>query len=208
MAREITGGEQDGGGAPASGASRWQKGQSGNPRGRPRGSRNKVTLRCLDLLEGKAEQVMERLISRAKKGDGVALRLCVERLIPLRAARDRAIEIDLTAAAGVGDLVDAAATVITEAAAGRVSLSEAREFMQLLDAQRKLLETQDVVVRLEALERSAAAEAAAAGVGVGRGRVVKAVPPSTDVEQLARIRRIVEDHHLEGGGGGEPWERG
>ena len=45
------------------------------------------------------------------------------------------------------DLVAACAAVIDSAAAGQLTLQEAREFMELLDAQRKAIETQDLVVR-------------------------------------------------------------
>jgi hypothetical protein len=44
-------------------------GQSGNPAGRPRGSRNKKTLFLESLLDGESEALMRRLIGLAKMGD-------------------------------------------------------------------------------------------------------------------------------------------
>jgi Family of unknown function (DUF5681) len=38
-------------------AGRFQKGQSGNPSGRPRGARNKTTLAAEALLDGEAENI-------------------------------------------------------------------------------------------------------------------------------------------------------
>lgn len=135
-------------------AGRFEPGRSGNPSGRPKGSRNRATKLCEDLLGEDAEEVMQACIRRAKAGDGVALRLCIERLVPIRAARDRAVELPAFDVGKVGDLAAAAAAVIARAAAGEITLSEAREFMTLLDVQRRIMETADLAVRLEALEGS------------------------------------------------------
>jgi hypothetical protein len=108
----------------------------------------------------------------AKKGDGVALKLCVDRLLPVRAARDRAVELVLPSAESAADLVRAAAVVIERAAAGEITLSEAREFMALLELQRKSIETADLVVRIEALEASGGLAAAPPGVAARVRRVL------------------------------------
>jgi hypothetical protein len=160
---------------------RFRPGQSGNPKGRPRGSRNKLTEACLDLLGDESEAIMSAAIKRAKRGDGVALRLCIERLVPARAARDRAVELELPAVAQAADLVAAAAAVIERAAAGDISLSEAREFMQLLETQRKVIETAELAVRLEVLERAAEP----------RGPLGFA-PGEVDPGVAARVRRLEE----------------
>ena len=47
----------------------FQKGQSGNPAGRPRGSRNKTTVLMQNLLEGEAEAIARKAIEMAKDGD-------------------------------------------------------------------------------------------------------------------------------------------
>src|SRR3954464_4467798 len=71
----------------------FQVGQSGNPKGRPKGSRNKTTLLVEALLEGEADTIVRKLIEKAKDGDSTALRLCLNRLLPPR--RDRPIVFDL-----------------------------------------------------------------------------------------------------------------
>jgi hypothetical protein len=57
----------------------FSRGTSGNPAGRPSGSRNKATLLMEAMLEGEVEQLARKAIELAKKGDTQALRLCLER---------------------------------------------------------------------------------------------------------------------------------
>jgi len=65
----------------------FQPGRSGNPRGRPKGSRNATTLMLEALLEGEAEAIGRKLIEMAKAGDSRALKAGFDRLLP--AGRDR-----------------------------------------------------------------------------------------------------------------------
>ena len=62
----------------------FQKGQSGNPAGRPFGSRNKATVLMQNLLEGEAEAIGRKAIEMAKGGDMAAIRVCMDRLAPAR----------------------------------------------------------------------------------------------------------------------------
>ena len=54
---------------------------SGNA-GKPRGSRNKATVAIESLLEGQAEALTQKAISSALTGDTIALKLCMDRLVP------------------------------------------------------------------------------------------------------------------------------
>ena len=165
---------------------RFRPGQSGNPAGRAAGSRNRTTQLCADLLSDDAGAIMSKAIEQAKAGDAVCLRLCIERLIPMRAARDRAVTVDVSAASDAAGLVVAAAEVIRGAAAGEMTLSEAKEFMALIEGQRKILETGELTIRLQLLEQRLVA-APAGGVG---GCAVRA-SVADDPEFGARVRRLV-----------------
>ncbi len=55
--------------------------------GRPKGSRNKVTLACEELLEGEGEKLTRKAIDLALSGDTTALKLCIDRIIPPRKGR-------------------------------------------------------------------------------------------------------------------------
>lgn len=154
---ETTGDEQGSSGrsGPRDQAGRFPAGHSGNPSGRPRGARNRATLLAQELLDGSGELIVRKAIALARRGDPVALRLCIERIVPRRA---NVVELSLPAVRAASDIADAAAAVIEAAAAAKISLQEAKEFMWLLEARRKAIETQELAVRVELLERDAAAD--------------------------------------------------
>jgi hypothetical protein len=66
---------------------RFKKGKSGNPSGRPSGSRNRVNLALEELLDGEANAIVRKAVEKAKEGDSIALRLCLERILPPRKER-------------------------------------------------------------------------------------------------------------------------
>jgi hypothetical protein len=71
----------------------FQPGQSGNPAGRPKGSRSKA-MQALDaIFDGEAEAITNKVIELAKDGDTQALRMCLDRLVPPR--RDRPVTFEL-----------------------------------------------------------------------------------------------------------------
>jgi len=70
----------------------FRQGTSGNPRGRPKGARNRATVTAEALLDGEAEAISRKLIEKALEGDTTALRLCLERILPPR--RDRPIQFE------------------------------------------------------------------------------------------------------------------
>jgi hypothetical protein len=53
-------------------------------RGRPRGSRNKRTM-FAEAMEGHGETIIKQCQVLALKADPTALRLCMDRLLPVRA---------------------------------------------------------------------------------------------------------------------------
>ena len=57
----------------------FQKGQSGNPAGRPRGIVNRATALAQNLLSERAEGIARKVIELAEEGDMAAIRVCMER---------------------------------------------------------------------------------------------------------------------------------
>ncbi len=86
------------------------KGQSGNPKGKPKGVRNRLTLAAEALLDGEAETITRKAVELAKGGDMTAIRLCLERILPPR--KDQPVTVDLPSVADVKDLPAAHAAMI------------------------------------------------------------------------------------------------
>lgn len=125
----------------------------GNP-GKPRGSRSRVTLAAEALLEGEAEGLTRKAIEMALEGDTVALRLCLERLVPPR--KERPIAIDLPAITGAKDHPAVIASIFDAVAAGDLTAAEAQALSAVLEQHRRAVETADILARLEALEENGA----------------------------------------------------
>jgi len=128
----------------------FQPGESGNPAGRPPGARNKKTLAVEALLDDESEEVMRKLIGLAKVGDEVALRLCVDRMLPRR--RERPVPLQLPRIR-TDDDVRAAIDRITEALGeGEVTPREAADLLKFVDGASWTLQSSDVVARLDRIE--------------------------------------------------------
>lgn len=139
-----TGGDGDG-----RKSGRFVKGVSGNPRGRRKGTKNRVSREASDLLAGASREIVGKLIERAKEGHAVALKLCIERLIP-RAGH--AVELDLPKVERAGDIAAAVASVIAACAGGELTIEEADRVMMMLDRHRSALATDELLIRVAALE--------------------------------------------------------
>jgi len=113
-----------------SGLRPFTPGQSGNPAGRPKGSRNKATLAIEALLEGEAEAIGREAIDMALAGDTVALRLCLERIVPPR--KDRFVTFAIPRLESAADAARAAAAIVAAVADGNLTPGEAAELGKLL----------------------------------------------------------------------------
>ena len=129
---------------------RWQAGQSGNPRGKPLGARNHATRAAETLLEGEAEALTRTAIAVALTGDTVALRLCLERILPAR--KGRPVSLQLPAIRNATDFPGALAAIVEAVARGDLSPDEASPIATLLDSHRRAIETSELEQRIAALE--------------------------------------------------------
>jgi hypothetical protein len=130
----------------------FQKGQSGNPSGRPRGARNRATLLMESLLADDAEAIGRKAIEMAKQGDIAAIRLCMDRLAPPR--KGEAVAFELPPLEKPADSVAAAATIAAAVAAGELTPSEAAELAKVIDVYVRAIATKAFDERLTKLEET------------------------------------------------------
>src|SRR4051794_16136944 len=97
---------------------RFKRGQSGNPAGKPPGARNRTTAAVEALLDGDAEKLTRKAIEMALGGDTVAMRLCLDRIMPAR--KDRPVPFTLPKLETAADALTATAALVEAVAAGQL----------------------------------------------------------------------------------------
>jgi hypothetical protein len=102
------------------------------------------------LLEGQHEALTQKAIDKALEGDGVALKLCLDRIAPPR--KDAPISNDLPTVTSAADAVAASAALLAAVAEGEVTPGEAGPVMALLVAHKSIVEAGDLELRIAALE--------------------------------------------------------
>jgi hypothetical protein len=143
--------------APAKARSRahlWKPGQSENPAGTKRGSRHKASLLAESLLDGECDRITRRCIYEALRGDTVALRLCLERLLP--PVKSRPISFKLPELHTIGDAQDALAKIIAGTTSGAILADEAATLASIVTSFVKTVEVAEIETRLVALEKASA----------------------------------------------------
>ena len=129
---------------------KFKPGRSGNPSGRPKGSRHKTALAIEKLLDGEGEEITRKAIEKAKEGDMTAIRICMDRLAPPR--KDRHIELSLPKMEKASDAANASAAIVEAASAGELTPSEAGELMKIVESYARTLQVSDFEARLARLE--------------------------------------------------------
>jgi hypothetical protein len=125
-------------------------GQSGNPAGRPRGSRNKKTLAVEALLDGESEALMRRLIDLAKMGDDLAMRLCVDRM--LAPQRERPVPLKLPRIESDQDARRASAEVMDALGEGEITPKEAERLLRAVAGAAMIMQSTEIAARLNWIE--------------------------------------------------------
>ena len=110
----------------------FTKGQSGNPSGKPKGARHRATLAAEALLDGEAEALTRKAIELALAGDSIALRLCLDRILPPR--RERPLRFVLPELRSSADAAAAVGAILAAVASGNACVAEAGELAKLVDA--------------------------------------------------------------------------
>ncbi|WP_131781177.1 DUF5681 domain-containing protein [Legionella gresilensis] len=114
---------------------KFKPGTSGNPYGRPKGSRNTQT-KLIKLLELHAEKLINKMVAEALDGDPAALRLCIERLLPK--ARQKNIEIDpaVLSEQEIASQKNIFNLILNEILAGNINPDDGKKIISLIEEQR------------------------------------------------------------------------
>ncbi|MGH8646971.1 MAG: DUF5681 domain-containing protein [Gammaproteobacteria bacterium] len=126
----------------------WQPGTSGNPAGRPKGARDKRALLRYKLLKH-LPPILDTLTEAAKGGDIQAAKLILERTLPV--LKSAAEPLTLPAAATPAAQ---GRTVLEALALGEITPTEAQAVMTAVAAQARVVETEELLKRVEALEQA------------------------------------------------------
>jgi hypothetical protein len=126
--------------------------QPGNQygRGRPRGSRNKAASLSQETLNTYAEPLTKKCIALALQGNLTAMRLCMERLTPAR--RQRMLQFKMPPVKTIADVAAASASVVNGVAHGQLTPAEGQAFSAMLEGRRRVIETEELDLRVHALE--------------------------------------------------------
>ncbi len=125
-------------------------GKSGNPAGKPPGTRSRATALAERLMAGDAEAVVRAVLTAATLGDMVAARLVLDRIAP--APRGRYTRFPVPQIATAEDVAAAAQAVLQAAGDGVLTLDEAAAVSALIESRRRTLETADLADRIAAIE--------------------------------------------------------
>ena len=117
----------------------FEKGRSGNPAGRRPGSRNKATLAAAALLAGESEALTRKAVELALAGDPMAMRLCIERLLP--PCRERIVKFILPPIESVSDISAAMRAVTSALAKGDITPGEAATIAGVVETFARAIET-------------------------------------------------------------------
>lgn len=134
------------------GNGRFKKGQSGNPRGKPKGARHNASLMAEKLFEKDIEIVCNQVINQAKNGNLQAAKIILDRLLPPK--KDRPINFKLPFIKNIADAVEAGRLICFAVGNGEITPLEGESLSKIVEIQTKNIKLFDFEIRLHAIERN------------------------------------------------------
>ena len=126
---------------------RWKPGESGNPKGRTRGSGEVSKIRA--AIAAQVPALLAKLMTQALEGDTSAARLLLERSIaPLKAAEQpQALTLP------DGSLTDQGRAVLASVAAGELAPGQGAALLGAIGTLARVAEVDELAARVAALEQ-------------------------------------------------------
>ena len=127
----------------------FRPGHSGNPAGRPRSE--SAALR--QKLTERAVEVVQAVLDAALSGDMTAAKMILDRVVPPLRPHSESVHIPLVASANPADV---ARSILGAAVAGNITPDTAVQLLSAAAGLSRIIETEELKARLEALERCVA----------------------------------------------------
>ncbi|MEW5882270.1 MAG: hypothetical protein AB1761_17750 [Pseudomonadota bacterium] len=175
-------------------------GPSPNPAGRPKGIVDRRT-KYRELIEPHVPELTAKALAMALAGDTHMMRLLLDKVIPTPKVTDSPIDLG---APLVGSATEMGAVVLAAVSAGRITPDQADSIMRAIANLSRVIEVDELLRRVEALETSAnartidaptpalppaGAQAARAQARAVAGRQSAVTPQSHQPKAAARLNR-------------------
>jgi hypothetical protein len=131
---------------------RFQPGQSGNPKGKPKGTKNRIRIDAKSLIEPHIPRLIEILKKAAEDGDVQAARILIDRVVPVVKSEDRPINLPELAdpTLSTEERLDAGNIAIAK---GRLSLHQGQTLSRMLESQARIVDLERVQAVIDLVRR-------------------------------------------------------
>ena len=128
---------------------KFQPGVSGNPAGRPKGSKNRNSNQLKQRLMENVEGILDAMVTKAKEGDPQAAALVVNRVLPTLRSQTELVHFALNADQPVSKQVEQVLTAISK---GEVAADVGKKIVEVVQSLAQVRAVEELTQRIEALE--------------------------------------------------------
>jgi len=123
----------------------FQPGKSGNPAGRPKGSKNKLKQKLLDNVDG----ILDAMVAQAIAGDAAAAALVVNRVLPTLRPQSELVQFTLHVDQPISKQVEQVLLAISK---GEVAADVGKKIIETITSLATVRATEELAQRIENLE--------------------------------------------------------
>jgi len=125
----------------------WKPGQSGNPKGRPKGSGPRKLFE--EMIKGRKEGLLQKALDMAENGNENMMKFICSRVIPPPRVDEPIPDVDLS-----GDIKQKSESVVKALQDEKITPSQAKTLMDILAAHRANLTASDAETIVEVLKKN------------------------------------------------------